>query len=383
VQLHVFCDASTEAFAAAAYLRSVQADGQVVTRLVMARTRLAAVSTTICRLELQAAVLGVRLGAYVDEALGIPGLKHVYWTDSAVVRCWIRAESSDYQQFVAHRIAEVRLATDERRVWRFVPGTLNPADLATRQAVDETRIPLWFSGAEFLSLPEDSWPVDLPYVRQLSEIKPCKVDVGASVFHVCARACDPSLVQVMVVVNEEPLPGFDPADLVSFTSMTCRLAELVKAAQQAWWPDEYAALQADPPRELKRGSCLLPFSPLLDGQGLLRLGGRAGNAPDLDNAAKHPVLLHRKMVLARAIAEAWHVRLKHVGTDTLLSETRRSVWIIRGRELMKSIRKVCGHCQKQSVRPAIPRMGDLPSRIFRRVDRLLRADRLAVDAAVK
>ena len=121
VQLHIFCDASTEAFAAAAYLRSVQADGKVITRLMMARTRLAAV-TTICRLELQAAVLGVRLGAYVDKALGIPGLKHVYWTDSAVVRCWIRADSSDYQQFVGHRIAEVRLATDERRVWRFVPG---------------------------------------------------------------------------------------------------------------------------------------------------------------------------------------------------------------------------------------------------------------------
>ena len=28
---------------------------------------------------------------------------------------------------------------------------------------------------------------------------------------------------------------------------------------------------------------------------------------------------------------------------------------------MKSIRKACGHCQKQSARPAIPRMGDLPS----------------------
>ena len=78
-----------------------------------------------------------------------------------------------------------------------------------------------------------------------------------------------------------------------------------------------------PPRELKRGSCLLPFTPHLDEFGLMRLGGRADNAPDLTNAAKHPVLLHKKMVLARAIARAWHVRLRHVGTDTLLSETRR------------------------------------------------------------
>ena len=86
IQLHIFCDASTESFAAAAYLRSVQADGKVINPLVMARTRLAGVSTTICCLELQAAVLGVRLSAYGEEALGISGLKHVYLTDSAVVR---------------------------------------------------------------------------------------------------------------------------------------------------------------------------------------------------------------------------------------------------------------------------------------------------------
>ena len=86
IQLHIFCDASTESFAAAAYLRSVQADGKVINPLVMARTRLPGVSTTICCLELQAAVLGVRLSAYGEEALGISGLKHVYLTDSAVVR---------------------------------------------------------------------------------------------------------------------------------------------------------------------------------------------------------------------------------------------------------------------------------------------------------
>jgi len=45
----------------------------------------------------------------------------------------------------------------------------------------------------------------------------------------------------MTVVNEEPMPDFDPADLVSFTVMTGRLAELCKAAQKTWWPDEYEA----------------------------------------------------------------------------------------------------------------------------------------------
>ena len=104
----------------------------------------------------------------------------------------------------------------------------------------------------------------------------------------------------------------------------------------------------------------MPLTHRLDEFCSMRLGGRAENEPDLAKAAKHPVLLHKKMVMARAIARAWHVRLKHVGTDTLLSEIRRYLWIIRGRELMKSIRKGCDHCAKKTVRPAVPRMGDLP-----------------------
>ena len=158
-------------------------------------------------------------------------------------------------------------------MWQFVPGTLHPADLATRQAVDETRIPLWFDGAEFLFGPERSLPADLLYVRQLSEIIPCKVDEVVSVFHVCEPACDPSIRQVMTDVNEEPMQDFDPADLVSITVMTGRLAELCKAAEKAWWPDEHEALQVDPPKELKRGSCFLPFTPRLDELGLMRFGG--------------------------------------------------------------------------------------------------------------
>lgn len=85
----------------------------VTVRLVMARTKMA---TTICRLELQVAVLRVRLGKYVTEALGIPKLRQIYWTDNTVVQCWIRAELSDNQSSLTRRIAEVREFMDDRRI---------------------------------------------------------------------------------------------------------------------------------------------------------------------------------------------------------------------------------------------------------------------------
>ena len=45
--------------------------------------------------------------------------------------------------------------------WRHVPGTCNPADVATRDANEKDLVPesLWFTGPKFLLLPKHQWPV--------------------------------------------------------------------------------------------------------------------------------------------------------------------------------------------------------------------------------
>ena len=73
----------------------------------------------------------------------------------------------------------------------------------------------------------------------------------------------------MTIVNRKSLTDFDPADLVSFTVMIDRLAELCKSTQRAWFPDKYVRLQADPSAEMPRGYCLLPFTQYLDKLGFL------------------------------------------------------------------------------------------------------------------
>ncbi|XP_046450173.1 uncharacterized protein LOC124198385 [Daphnia pulex] len=111
-ELHTFADASEEACAAVCYLRNCYKDGRVIVRHVKAATKLAPLKTvSVCKLELTAALLGVRLTRFVKQALTRKMDAHFYWTDSSTVRNWVRATSAQYQVYVSHRIGEIQTLT--------------------------------------------------------------------------------------------------------------------------------------------------------------------------------------------------------------------------------------------------------------------------------
>ncbi len=150
--LHIFCDASDKAFAAAAYLVQEQ-DGQVLSsRLVMARAHVApAKPTTIPRMELLAAELATKVRRRALKALKMPISKIFHWTDSITVLYWINSDDKRMQKYVHSRIQKIRQNTLITE-WKHVPTKLNPADLATRgvsprQLASST---IWNTGPPFL-----------------------------------------------------------------------------------------------------------------------------------------------------------------------------------------------------------------------------------------
>lgn len=77
-ELHVFVDASEQAFAAVAYLRTIYADG-VNVAIVAAKTRVAPTKPlSIPRLELQGAVLGTRLSETIKKELRLQVSKEFF-----------------------------------------------------------------------------------------------------------------------------------------------------------------------------------------------------------------------------------------------------------------------------------------------------------------
>lgn len=81
-ELHIFVDASERAMSAVAYVRGV-GDEQGKVAFVAAKCKLDPASQkSIPRLELQAAVMGIRLAELILEVSTVPIVKVTYWTDS-------------------------------------------------------------------------------------------------------------------------------------------------------------------------------------------------------------------------------------------------------------------------------------------------------------
>ena len=91
IQLHLFGDASERAFCAVAYFRFEYSGGERQCAFVAAKTRVAPVKPlSIPRLELQAAVLSVRLAIMIQKEHDYEISSTHYWSDSSAVIGQIR-----------------------------------------------------------------------------------------------------------------------------------------------------------------------------------------------------------------------------------------------------------------------------------------------------
>ena len=83
-ELHIFCDASQYAYAAVAYIKVTDKEDTSRTSIVMAKSRVAP-QATIPRLELSAAVIGVRIYEKIIDELSLTDTTAYFWTDSMVI----------------------------------------------------------------------------------------------------------------------------------------------------------------------------------------------------------------------------------------------------------------------------------------------------------
>ena len=159
VQLHVFTDASVEAYAASSFI--VQGSSSTFT---MARGKVAAVTNahTVPRMELLGLELGSRLMVKLSKALDIDRKDCFIWTDSKTCFDWMRVENRGLQAFVKNRILKVLNRVNVENI-KWVDGLSNPSDVATRVVpLEQEQMDLWFHGPSFLTKP-DAWPALPPY----------------------------------------------------------------------------------------------------------------------------------------------------------------------------------------------------------------------------
>ena len=117
-QLHCFCDASKDNYGAVAYMRTVDVSGATHCCFLMGKSRVTPVKpVTIPRLELTAAVVGVKLVQCIKREMDLSIDDVIYGTDSTAVLQYIRNTARRFQTFVANRLSVIQEASRPAQ-WR-------------------------------------------------------------------------------------------------------------------------------------------------------------------------------------------------------------------------------------------------------------------------
>ncbi|XP_045506279.1 uncharacterized protein LOC123702546 [Colias croceus] len=362
VELHVFCDASEQAYASAAYWRSEEPNGNVRIALISAKARVAPLKTqSIPRLELQAALIGVRLASAILKEHRLAVASHTYWTDSTTVLQWIRNDKARHTPFVANRLGEIAELTKINQ-WRWVPTADNVADDATRINNEEkNENDRWFTGPAFLREPRESWPEQTPWLEvaavehytatERADIRQSVPDVTRfSKYERYIRA----IAYVLMFINR--------AKKIKTTLDTNLLEEAerlaIKASQHDKFEEDIERLTNK--KSICRSSRLAKLDPVLDEYGLLQLNGRLKHAA-IPNVCKFPVILDGGHRFTRLLVRREHERALHANNERVVNDLRQRYWILRVRPTVKAVAKECSTCRIKKATPTMPNFGDLPA----------------------
>jgi len=365
VQLHTFVDAGESAYAAVCYLRIV-CTGSISVALVAAKAKVSLLKPlSIPRLELQAAITGVRLAKQVLNAERIVATSQFYWTDSKTTLRWLRLDPRGFQQFVMHRIGEILENTNVNQ-WRYVPTSLNSADIATKttsRVEDKT----WFNGPDFLSADVSEWPkcdqleessADDPEIRHpVYTIQTSKARMPDFSYFSCWKRLQRA-VATFILFTKKLLAATKkeakPAE-VTYEMYECARNFLLKLAQASEYSEEIFNLQRNKPIEKK--SKLISLNVYLDDNEILRCKGRTEHL----NSHGDVIVLPHNHRITFLILRWFHERLHHQMHETVINRIRGQFYIHRLRVLYRTVRMSCQICKNNSAAPQIPQMAALPA----------------------
>lgn len=371
VQLHIFVDASSQAFAAVAYFRIITQENQISTSLICSKTKCAPLKyMSIPRLELQAALLGVRVMKSIIENQTIKFRDVFFWTDSSTVLHWIRNEKNQLKPFVANRVSEI-LETTSPNQWFKVPTKENVADQATRSTENVARTigcHSWLHGPQWLLTSE--WPEQTNLTLNHEgekEIKTTKnVYVVKNQDHqslICYERFSnySRLVRAIAWVRRFIRNCSSSKNSSStLSAQEVQEAEFVicKQVQKDTLQKEYADLRNQIP--LEKSSSIYNLNPIIDDNKLIRVYGRINNAPTIPLFTKQPIIMTKSHYVTELLVRYIHNQCKHQLKEVIICEVRKKFWINDLRSLVNKVKATCQRCKILEAKPRMPLMGPHP-----------------------
>lgn len=405
LQLHGFADSSGHAMGCCVYLRAVDASGKIMCNLLASKSRIAPLKeVTIPRKELAAATLLSQLMYKVRESLELTHVPYFLWCDSTIALHWINKPLHTLKLYVLNRVKEILDKTQVEH-WKHVRTNENPADLVSRGATanEIMQNKLWWNGPKWLQCPQEQWPI------------PLKISPKEQVAEVQAE------MKVHVIKPTSELTIFIPSDgtepaknmpLIEYSTDIGKIKRVIAYAirfvqrfkdryfHKTW--EKPAARTIEPPTEeekrialqalirleqvlsfskeikylteLKVPDCqakfpekskILNLQPFVDDNGILRAGGRIGEA-DIPYDAKYPVIIEHNTRLSNLLMREAHKENNHGAVQIMIQYLRNSYWIPRVRSEAQAFYRSFVDCKRYRKEFGQQLMANLP------VDRVTR-----------
>ncbi|XP_078384767.1 uncharacterized protein LOC144667239 [Oculina patagonica] len=260
----------------------------------------------------------------------------------------------------------------------------------------------WLCGPEFLSREEDLWPRDPSHqLKELSADDPeLKRDVQTFSQAVLNQPAEDFLSRIFhqysswdklrkafawllrfknwsvqrprgLSVNSSSSVSQSPRGELSVDEVRVAEREIIRHLQKLSFPKVFEALrrisrnqvsarQVKPHlRKLKSALPLRKLCPVLDGDGILRIGGKLENV-GINFDAKHQIVLPYRHHVTDLIIQKCHQDAGHPGQEYVLSNLRQLYWIVKGRSAVRRVLSECFLCRKLGAARGEQLMANLP-----------------------
>ena len=374
-ELHHFSDASTTGYGQCTYLRLIDDAHKVHCSFVMGKSRVTPLRVvTVPRLELQAAIISVKISDFLKQEMEHEGTPEYFWTDSKVVLGYISNEARRFHVYVANRVQRIRESSDPSQ-WRYVATGENPADHASRGlGADELIASNWFSGPSFLwendlhkeEINKEETLMNDPEVKgghcHLLETKEEKTMIERlDKFSDWSRAVIGIAALQQLIRRKTNRNKTDSTRLTTDDKSKARTT-IIKMVQGESFIEEIKELTDSRNDEaVKFHSQLYKLDPFLHKDGTMRVGGRLKHASSLHYDVKHPIILPRRSYITNLIVKDCHEKVEHQGRGMTVNEIRaRGFWVVGISSAVSSHIHRCVQCKKLRAQTLEQKMANLP-----------------------
>ena len=386
--LAVFGDSSFKAYGAVVYLIQVYENQEIESNIILSKAKVAPTSVsipkqkrwielkesnqaeysalTIVRLELLAALLAAKLGAYVSNNLNINEI-HLF-TDSLVTLNRIKRRPKSFQQWEGNRLVAIHRATQGLKAhWHFVPTKLNPADLVSRGMTIEDLSPenIWWQGPEFLKQNIENWPkqpvqtadtIDNTLVTQVQIVKKVKNDTleklrDISSFQKIVRVI--CFLRKWLSYKKTKTKSLKQIKSRKIAEVAFETHEKRKAESILWRMVQTNAFNGIDDENLVK------LNPMINEEHLICSSTRFRNS-DLPNQVKFPIILPKNDSVVEKFVLYLHKGLLHCGNTQTMSMLNSRFHLIGGRKELRRILFLCKNNLCRKLKRYDPRMGPLP-----------------------